>query len=64
MAAIRFIVPGQRKAARDLGLECKFYSKLNVSGITRVLHAAEIRAISDSSIRIQELGAIEDVKKL
>src|ERR1700741_1778731 len=70
-------MPGQ-ESRPGLGLESKFYSKLDVSRVTGMLYAPEVTrirgirgqavrekvAVADVAIRIQELGMVKDVEEL
>src|SRR6516225_3248172 len=47
-----------------VALEVKLQRKLHQAGITRPLHAAEVRSVRGVSIRLEELRMIERVEKL
>ena len=47
-----------------MGLECKFYRKLNIPWVASPLYAAKIAAVRDISVWIQELRVVKDVEDL
>src|SRR5215831_19223734 len=47
-----------------LGSECKLQCELDLARVAGTLDAPEIRSIGDITIRVQELGRVEDVEEL